>query len=84
MRATVDVNEMMGNEKFLHLIVDGQKFLARVDPRTRARPGQEIDVLVDLGRAHLFDASTNLALDKVEIPEELREETQIPFATESV
>jgi multiple sugar transport system ATP-binding protein len=71
-RATVDVSEMMGNEKFLHLLVDGQQFLARVDPRTRARPGQEIDVLFDLGRVHLFDTSTNLALDKIEIPEELQ------------
>jgi multiple sugar transport system ATP-binding protein len=77
-RATVDVSEMMGNEKFLHLIVDGQKFLARVDPRTRARPNQEIDVLFDLSRVHLFDPNTNLAIDKIDIPEELREETQIP------
>jgi multiple sugar transport system ATP-binding protein len=73
-RATVDVTEMMGNEKFLHMVVDGQKFLARVDPRTRARSGQEIEVIFDLGRIHLFDAATNRAIDKIDIPEELEEE----------
>jgi multiple sugar transport system ATP-binding protein len=73
-RATIDVSEMMGNEKFLHMFVDGQRFLARVDPRTRARSGQQIDVLFDLNRVHLFDPKTTLAVDKIEIPEELREE----------
>jgi multiple sugar transport system ATP-binding protein len=74
--ATVDVSEMMGNEKFLHMVADGQKFLARVDPRTRAKSGQQIDVLFDLNRVHLFDPNSNLAVDKIEIPEELREETE--------
>jgi multiple sugar transport system ATP-binding protein len=74
----------MGNEKFLHMLADGQKFLARVDPRTRAKPGQEIDVLFDLGRVHLFDATTDLALDKIDIPEEMLEEGRSQAAAEGV
>jgi multiple sugar transport system ATP-binding protein len=73
-QAKVDVTEMMGNEKFLHLMVDHQRMLARVDPRTRARPGQDIEVTVDVDRIHVFNRATELALDGIEIPEELRGE----------
>jgi len=72
-RARVDVTEMMGNEKFLHVFIGTQPLLARVDPRTRARAGQEIELTLDIDRLHVFDATTQLALDKIEIPEELRE-----------
>jgi len=61
-RARVDVTEMMGNEKFLHLLADGQKCLARVDPRTRARAGQEVEVAFDMDHMHAFDAQTQLAV----------------------
>ncbi len=43
----VDVTEMMGNERFLHVIINGQKLLARVDPRTRARAGQDVSLLLE-------------------------------------
>lgn len=69
-RARVDVMEMMGNEKFLHVIAGEQTLLARVDPRTRARPGREIDLQVDIDRLHVFDASTQLALGKMDLPSE--------------
>jgi len=61
-RARVDVTEMMGNEKFLHLLADGQKCLARVDPRTRARAGQDVQVAFDMDRMHAFDAKSELAI----------------------
>jgi len=60
--ATVDVLELMGNEIFLHLISDGTNFLARVDPRTKAKPGRKIQVLFDLGEMHAFDAETEQAI----------------------
>jgi multiple sugar transport system ATP-binding protein len=72
-RARVDVTEMMGNEKFLHLIIGTSTMLARVDPRTRARAGQDIDLTLDIDRLHVFDANTGVALDKIEMPEEMRE-----------
>jgi multiple sugar transport system ATP-binding protein len=72
-RARVDVTEMMGNEKLLHLLVDAERMLARVDPRTRAGAGRDIDLVFDVDRLHIFDATTHLALDKIEIPEEIRD-----------
>ncbi len=73
LRARVDVTEMMGNEKFLHLEAGGDRFLARVDPRTRARAGEDIDLVLDTDRVHIFDASTSQALDLIEIPGGLAE-----------
>jgi multiple sugar transport system ATP-binding protein len=58
----VDVTELMGSEIFLHLVADGKLFLARVDPRTRARPGQEIQVVFDMARMHAFDPETEEAI----------------------
>jgi multiple sugar transport system ATP-binding protein len=71
-RARVDVTEMMGNEKFLHLISGDRTLLARVDPRTRARVGQDFDLTLDIDRLHVFDAKTQTVLDKIVLPEELR------------
>ena len=61
-RARVDVTEMMGNEKFLHLIAGEQRCLARVDPRTGARAGQDVQVAFDMDRMHAFDAQSQLAI----------------------
>ena len=60
--ASVDVTELMGNETFLHLLAAGKPFLARVDPRTRARPGRHIQVAFDMDRMHAFDPVTQEAL----------------------
>jgi multiple sugar transport system ATP-binding protein len=57
-RATVDVTELMGNELFLHLVTGGWEFLARVDARVRARPGQEIDLVLNMSKMHAFDSTT--------------------------
>jgi len=67
--ATVDVTEMMGNERFLHLIVSGHRILARVDARSRARTGQEAHLLLDVDRVHVFSADTEKALDKIDLPD---------------
>jgi multiple sugar transport system ATP-binding protein len=64
--AMVDVTEVMGSEVFLHLVADGKPFMARVDPRTRARPGQEIQVEFDMARMHVFDAETEQAIARGE------------------
>ncbi len=54
----VDILELMGNEVFLHLVTDGVSYLARVDPRTDAKPGRRIKVLFDLSEMHAFDPET--------------------------
>ena len=43
--AKVDVTELMGNEVYLYLISGEKNFIARVDPRTAARVGQQVEVL---------------------------------------
>jgi multiple sugar transport system ATP-binding protein len=63
---------MMGNEKLLHVVAGPHRLLARVDLRTQARPGQDIDLTVDIERLHIFDAETQLALDIAQVPEEVR------------
>lgn len=54
----VDVTELMGNEVFLHTLAGEEKLLARVDPRTQAKAGDKVNVVVDLERMHVFDPET--------------------------
>jgi multiple sugar transport system ATP-binding protein len=70
-RATVELAELMGNETFLHLLVEGAdvraseaegRLLARVDPRTRARPGEAFTVVLNLAQLHAFDLETREAI----------------------
>ena len=60
--AKVDVTELMGNETFLYLISDKHSFIARVDPRSRARVGNRVTVAANLDRLHFFDPQTQQAI----------------------
>jgi multiple sugar transport system ATP-binding protein len=71
--ARVDVTEMLGSETLLHLDIDLNRLLAKVDPRTRARPGHDIQVTLDIDRLHIFDTRTEKAIDRIEVPAELQE-----------
>jgi multiple sugar transport system ATP-binding protein len=61
--AEADVTELMGNEVILYLVAEGKTFLARVDPRTDVRPGQKIEVSLDIDKLHFFDTETEEAID---------------------
>ncbi|MBI3538182.1 MAG: ABC transporter ATP-binding protein [Chloroflexi bacterium] len=61
-QATVDVLEPMGSEIFLYLLSGKQNYIARVDPRSQARPGASLEVMVNLDRVHLFDKQTERAI----------------------
>ena len=56
--ARVDVTEMMGNEVLLYLLSGNRSFIARVDPRTSARVGNEIQALFNMDNMHVFDQET--------------------------
>jgi multiple sugar transport system ATP-binding protein len=58
----VDVTELMGNEIFLYLISGKNTFVARVDPRSKLRVGQQAQVMFDMDNFHIFDASTEEAI----------------------
>ncbi|MBO5930293.1 MAG: sn-glycerol-3-phosphate ABC transporter ATP-binding protein UgpC [Clostridia bacterium] len=60
--AHVDVTELMGSETLLHLVIGGANFIAKVDPRTTAKAGEDIKVAFDMNRIHLFDKETELAI----------------------
>lgn len=40
----------------------GTKFVASFNPRSRVRPGSEIEVAVDTDRLHVFDPATGAAI----------------------
>lgn len=61
--AKVDVTELMGNEVIIYLVAPGNKpFLARVDPRTKARVGNNMGVAMNLDNMHIFDKQTEKAI----------------------
>jgi multiple sugar transport system ATP-binding protein len=58
----VDVTELMGNETLLYLLNGKNTFIARVDPRSKKRIGDDMQVIFDMDKFHIFDASTEEAV----------------------
>jgi multiple sugar transport system ATP-binding protein len=52
----------MGNEIFLYLVSGKNTFVARVDPRSKLRVGEEANVAFDMDTVHIFDAATEEAI----------------------
>ena len=58
----VDITELMGNEIFLFLKTGKYEFVARVDPRTRATIGEQMQLVFNMDNMHIFDRETELAI----------------------
>jgi multiple sugar transport system ATP-binding protein len=58
----VDVTELMGNEIFLYLVSGKNTFVARVDPRSKLRFGEQSHIALDMDSIHIFDAETEQAI----------------------
>ena len=56
--AHVEVTELMGAETYLYLTIAGKQYTARVNPRTTAKPSDDIKVAFDATKIHLFDKET--------------------------
>jgi multiple sugar transport system ATP-binding protein len=56
--AKVEVTELMGNEVFLYLLTGGHSYVARVDPRTKARVSSEVRMVANLDNVHFFEKDT--------------------------
>ena len=56
--ATVDLTELMGNEIFLFLKNGESEFVARVDPRTSYKLGNQVTVAFNMDNMHVFDKET--------------------------
>ena len=60
--ATVRVYEMLGSEVLLYFDIEDANFVAKVNPRTTARPGDTIKLAMDLEKIHIFDKDTELVV----------------------
>ncbi len=60
--ANVTVTEPLGSEVFAFVEQGGKEMVGRLDPRTNARVGQPLDVVIDMGKMHAFDRETEKAL----------------------
>lgn len=58
----VDITELMGNEIFLFLKIGKYEFVARVDPRTRATIGEQMQLIFNMDNIHIFDRETERAI----------------------
>ena len=56
--STVRVYELLGAEVFLYFDLEEFSITARVDPRTTARPGDNIKFAFDTEKIHVFDKDT--------------------------
>jgi len=57
-KANVDIVEPLGSEVYLHLKTGKHNFIARVDPNNKTTENQEIEVVFDMNKIHLFDQTT--------------------------
>jgi multiple sugar transport system ATP-binding protein len=60
--AQVDVTELMGNEVYLYLLTGKSSYVARVDPRTKARVGTKVQMAANLDNLHFFSKSNEKAI----------------------
>ena len=61
-RVGVDVHEPLGSDVILYLTVGSHSIVARVDAHTQAKMGQQIEVVFNMRKMHLFDPQTQAAL----------------------
>jgi multiple sugar transport system ATP-binding protein len=60
--ANVDVTELMGNEIFVYLNSGDHNYVARFDPRTSIRMGNNVQVAFNMANMHIFDRDTERAV----------------------
>ena len=61
-RATCEVVEPMGAEAYLYLRTGPNTFVARVSGHVRPGVNQDLDLVLDMGKAHFFDKTTEKAI----------------------
>ena len=59
---SVNVVEPMGSEVYAYVEASGKEFIGRLDPRTSARTGQSVEIVLDMEKMHIFDRETEKAL----------------------
>ena len=54
-KAQVDVTELLGSLIYLYLLVGDQQLVAVVDPRTEFKTGDDVMMMMDMHKMHIFD-----------------------------
>ncbi|NLY36241.1 MAG: sn-glycerol-3-phosphate ABC transporter ATP-binding protein UgpC [Tissierellia bacterium] len=60
--SVVEVAELMGSETYLYLAMLDEKIVAKVDPKTKKRADDQVELRVHWNRIHLFDKETEKAI----------------------
>ena len=60
--ASVDVTELMGAEIYLYVNIAGIPLTARVEPTSKAKPGDTIQIALEVDRIHIFDKDTECTI----------------------
>ncbi|NJE45975.1 ABC transporter ATP-binding protein [Thermococcus sp. GR7] len=61
-RAMVEIIENLGSEKIVHLRVGDITFLGAFRSESKVKEGQEVDVVFDMRKAHVFDKGSGKAV----------------------
>lgn len=61
-RAMVDIIENLGGEKVVHLRVGSLTFVGKFPAESKVQEGQEIDIVFDMKKVHVFDKTTQEAI----------------------
>lgn len=64
--ANVEVAELLGAETMVYSNINGQEFVARIDARTEIKPGYQLDLALDMNKAHFFDIETEKRIRSAE------------------
>jgi multiple sugar transport system ATP-binding protein len=57
-----DMDEPLGSEVYAYVENGGKELLSRLDPRTTARVGQPLDLIVDMDKMHAFERESGRTL----------------------
>lgn len=57
-KGKIEVVEPLGSETLIHADVYGHDIVAKVDPKTKAEPGMDMDFAIDVEMVHIFDKDT--------------------------
>jgi ABC-type sugar transport system ATPase subunit len=60
--ANVTVVEPLGSEVYAYVENGGKELVSRLDPRTSARVGQPLELVVDMGKMHAFERDSGRTL----------------------
>ncbi|HZO29767.1 MAG TPA: ABC transporter ATP-binding protein, partial [Chloroflexota bacterium] len=61
-KVTVEVVEPLGSEQFVYLRSGAQEFTSRMSSRAQLAAGNNVDVVFDTEKMHVFDKQTEMAL----------------------